>query len=225
MRILIVEDNARLADLLGRGITERGFRADVAADLEEASGALRDIAYDAIILDLHLPDGEGLEWLARERSRLTLMPVLILTARDSLGDRVKGLDGGADDYLVKPVDMDELAARLRAQLRRPGPRSSPVIRVGQLMFDVAARSARNGDVDIELTRREAELLELLMRRAGTVVRRSVIEDTLYDINEVVTFNAIEATVSRLRHKLEESGGHTSLVTIRGVGYMLKDVVL
>lgn len=222
MRVLIVEDSTRLAKLLRQGLSARGFRADIATDLDGASCAIRDTAFDAVVLDLHLPDGDGLDWLARKRVPLASLPVLILTARNSLGDRVRGLDSGADDYLVKPVDIEELAARLRALLRRPGPRSSPIIQVGPLTFDVAARSVRNGDTDLDLTRREAELLELLMRRAGSVVRRSAIEDALYDLEDPVTPNAIDAAISRLRHKLGDSGGHASIVTIRGMGYMLKD---
>lgn len=223
MRVLIVEDNSRLAGLIERGIAQSGFSPDVAADLHEAEAALRGANYDAIILDLGLPDGDGLAWLRQERLNPPMPPVLILTARDALGDRVAGLDAGADDYLVKPIETDELAARLRALLRRPGPRSQPVIRVGPLSFDVASRAARSGDRAIELTRREADLLELLIRRAGTVVRRSTIEEALYRFDEAVTPNAVEAIVSRLRHKLNDVDHPDVLTTVRGMGYLLKDI--
>jgi two-component system, OmpR family, response regulator QseB len=222
MRILIVEDNDRLADLIGRGLADHGFVPDLVTSLRDASHALQGAGFDAIILDLGLPDGDALAWLGRERSRAGFPPVLILTARDALEDRVSGLDAGADDYLIKPVETAELAARLRALLRRPGNRSAPVIRIGNLQFDTASRVARRDDAVIELSRRETDLLELLMRRAGAVVRRSAIADALYHFDEPVTPNAIEAIVSRLRQKLGSAGTEDALITIRGMGYMLKD---
>lgn len=222
MRVLIIEDNVRLARLVGHGIGQCGFSADIVGSIGETEAVLAEATYDAIILDLGLPDGDGLAWLRRDRPKDSLPPILILTARDGLGERVAGLDAGADDYLVKPVEIDELAARLRALLRRPGPRSLPVIRAGKLAFDVAARSARSGDHAIELSRREADLLELLVRRAGTVVRRSTIEEALYGFDEPVTPNAVEAIVSRLRHKLADVDHPDAIVTVRGMGYLLKD---
>lgn len=222
MRVLIIEDNDRLAGLVSHGLAQHGFSGDGVGNLDEAEVALASVTYDAIILDLGLPDGDGLEWLRRDRPGHPLPPVLILTARDGMGDRIAGLDGGADDYLVKPVEIEELAARLRALLRRPGTRSLPIIRAGKLAFDVAARTARSGDNAIELTRREADLLELLIRRAGAVVRRSTIEEALYRFDEPVTPNAVEAIVSRLRHKLSDADHPDRLVTVRGMGYLLRD---
>ncbi|AJA08568.1 OmpR family two-component system response regulator [Sphingopyxis fribergensis] len=222
MRVLIIEDNSRLAELISHGIAQHGFSGDGVESIDDAEAALISVAYDAVILDLGLPDGDGLEWLRRERPGQPLPPILILTARDGMGDRVAGLDAGADDYLVKPVEIEELAARLRALLRRPGARSLPVIRAGKLAFDVAARTARSGNHAIELTRREADLLELLIRRAGAVVRRSSIEEALYRFDEPVTPNAVEAIVSRLRHKLSEADYPDRLITVRGMGYLLRD---
>ena len=222
MRLLIVEDDLEAARLVGEGLEARGFRSDVAPDLASAKMALSCASYGAVILDLSLPDGEGIAWLKRASGPQALPPTLILTGRDGLGDRIIGLDSGADDYLVKPVDLDELAARLRALSRRPGPRSSPVIVHGSLSFDVASRVARKGDRDLKLTRREADLFELLMMRAGTVVRKSTIADALYAFDDSATPNAIEATVSRLRHKIAEAGAPNALVTIRGIGYFLKE---
>lgn len=222
MRVLIIEDNTRLAGLVSHGISQHGFSGDGVGSIEEAETALASVAYDAVILDLGLPDGDGLGWLRRERSGHSLPPVLILTARDGMGDRVAGLDAGADDYLVKPVDIEELAARLRALLRRPGMRGPPIIRAGKLAFDVAARTAHCGEHAIELTRREADLLELLIRRAGAVVRRSTIEEALYRFDEPVTPNAVEAIVSRLRHKLSDADHPDMLITVRGMGYLLRD---
>lgn len=223
MRILIVEDNLRLASLVGRGLAERGFVPDLVPSLSHASHALQEASFDAIILDLGLPDGDALAWLGRERGRINnFPPVMILTARDALDDRVAGLDAGADDYLIKPVETDELAARLRALLRRPGNRSSLVIQIGDLRFDTASRVAKCKGAIIDLSRRESDLLELLMRRAGSVVHRTAIADTLYSFDEPVTPNAIEAIVSRLRQKLGSAGNEDVLATIRGIGYMLRD---
>lgn len=222
MRVLIIEDDAPLARSLQQGIEKSGFRSDIAADLRRADRALEEGGYDAVVLDLGLPDGDGLAWLRRRRDRPGLPPVLVVTARGALGDRIAGLDGGADDYLVKPVSVDELAARLRAVLRRPGPRGAAVIRIGALTFDPATRCARNGEAEIELTRREADLLELFMRRAGVIVRRSSIAAAIYHVDEPVTPNAIEAIVSRLRHKLHAAGVENMLRTVRGVGYLLKE---
>ena len=225
MRVLIVDDNRRLAALVEKGIAARGFRCDTAGNLADADLALAALHYDAVILDLALPDGDGIAWLRNRRPRPDFPPVLILTARDAVDDRVAGLDAGADDYLIKPVDTAEIAARLRALLRRPGPRSAPVIVVGGLVYDIAARSLQHDNVEVPLTHKEAELLELLMRRAGTVVRKSVITDALYRLDEEVTPNAIEALVSRLRHKLGAANGSSPLHTVRGMGYILRDSVV
>lgn len=222
MRVLVIEDNNRLARLIADGLQRRGCSCDIALCLEEADSAMYGAIYDAVILDLGLPDGDGVEWLVARRKSGQMPPAIMLTARGGLEDRVTGLDAGADDYVVKPVEIEELAARLRALLRRPGPRTQTVIEVGQLQFDSASRTARLGKIDLDLSRREADLLELLMRRAGTVVHREVIENALYSFSEPVTPNAVEAAVSRLRRKLEDTGMGGRLHTIRGVGYMLKD---
>lgn len=222
MRVLIIEDNDRLAKLMAEGLQRRGFSCDIAGNLTDADSAMDGAAYDAIILDLGLPDGDGVDWLGARRRTHYVAPALIVTARGSLEDRVAGLDGGADDYVVKPVEIEELAARVRALLRRPGPRAQTVIEIGALSFDTAARAARYEGKEIDLSRREADLLELLMRRAGTVVRRAAIEDALYSFNEPVTPNAVEAAMSRLRRKLDEAGAGGKLSTIRGIGYMLRE---
>ncbi|MDE2596027.1 MAG: response regulator transcription factor [Sphingomonadales bacterium] len=221
MRILIVEDNARMAELIAGGLSDRGYACDVAGDLGAAEDSLASAHFDLILLDLGLPDGNGLDWLRRSNRR-ALPPVIVLTARTSLEDRVDGLDAGADDYLPKPFEMSELAARVRAILRRPGTRAEPVIEVGELRFDAASHTAHAGEVRLDLSRREANLFELLMRRAGQVVRRAQIEEALYTFDEAVTPNAIEANVSRLRRKLEDAGTLNRLHTIRGVGYLLSE---
>jgi two-component system response regulator QseB len=222
MRILVIEDNERLARLMVDGLHRRGFSCDIALRLSDADDAMASAVYDAIILDLGLPDGDGVAWLAAARRYRNMPPAIVQTARGALEDRVLGLDAGADDYVVKPVEVEELAARLRALLRRPGLRAQTVVEVGSLRFDTARRTAHVGDLEIELSRREADLLELLMRRAGAVVRREVIENALYNFHEQVTPNAVEAAISRLRRKLEDARMRGVLQTIRGVGYILKD---
>lgn len=221
MRLLIIEDNDRLAGLIAEGLSRRGFICDIASDLATAEDSLAGAGFDAIILDLGLPDGDGLTWLQHQRALRQLVPALMLTARGGLEDRIAGLDAGADDYLVKPVDIEELAARVRALLRRPGPRAVSVLESGRLRFDPVTRAAQVEDRVIDLSRREADLLELLMRRLGSVVVREAIENALYSFNEPVTPNAVEAIVSRLRRKLEEAGLAGQLHTVRGVGYMLR----
>lgn len=220
-RLLVIEDNERLAALIAEGLAGLGYRSDIAHSLADADAALAVAAFDAIVLDLGLPDGDGLDWL-RGRQPASEPPALILTARGGLEDRVNGLDAGADDYLVKPFSVEELAARLRALLRRPGRRAEPVLKVGPIRYDTASRSASVGDRPLDLARREADLLELLLRRAGQVVRRGSIEDALYRFDEAVTPNALEAIVSRLRRKLDEAGAVGRLHTVRGVGYLLRE---
>jgi len=221
MRILIVEDALRLAALLAEALARHGFAGDRASTLAAADDALAAAAYDAIILDLGLPDGDGLEWLRRKRGQ-ALPPILALTARGTLAERIAGLDSGVDDYLTKPFAAEEVAARLRALLRRPGPRAAPVLQSGSLSLDVAARRASVGDAALNLSRRELDLLELLLRRAGAVVSRESIETALYSFDADVTPNAVEAAVSRLRKRLDEAGAPGILHTVRGVGYLLED---
>lgn len=222
MRLLIVEDNKTLAALMAEALARKAMACDVAGSLGAADDALECVGYDAILLDLGLPDGDGLEWLKQKRRAGLFTPVLMLTARGALGERVSGLDAGADDYLVKPADAEEVAARLRALLRRPGPRAQTLIEVGGLRFDTAAQRASVGSTPLTLTRRELGLLELLMRHAGNVVRRQQIENALYSFDEDVSPNAVEAVVSRLRRSLDEGGAPAMLHTIRGVGYLLED---
>lgn len=220
MRLLIIEDNERLAGLISNGLDRQGYACDKAASLEDADDYIGAADYDAVILDLGMPDGDGLEWLARARRAGRMVPALILTARGALGDRIAGLDAGADDYLVKPAEVDEIAARLRALLRRPGNRAPTMMTSGAIVFDTASRMGTIDGTALDLSRREADLLELLMRREGSVVQRGAIEEALYSFNDPVTPNAIEAVISRLRRKLEECGQTGRLHTVRGVGYML-----
>ena len=220
MRLLIIEDNARLAGLIASGLDRQGYVCDQAASLAEADDCVGAAEYDAVILDLGMPDGDGLAWLERARRRRLMVPTLILTARGALNDRIAGLDAGADDYLVKPAEVEEIAARLRALLRRPGNRAPTIMTSGAVTFDTASRMGAINGKSLDLSRREADLLELLMRREGIVVQRAAIEEAIYSFNEPVTTNAIEAVISRLRRKLEDHGQTGLLHTVRGVGYML-----
>lgn len=224
VRILIVEDNARIGALTAEGLSAMGFCCDIAPILSEASELIAATSYDIVVLDLGMPDGDGRAWLMAERAHGLVTPVIMLTARSALGDRIDGLDAGADDYLVKPFAIEELAARVRALLRRPGARSSPVLSVGSIDFDTIARVGRCKGEPLHLSQREAALLELMMIKAGSVVSRDQIETSLYSFDEPVTPNAIEVLVSRVRKKLGALGVHDQLVTLRGVGYLMLEPV-
>jgi DNA-binding response OmpR family regulator len=179
-------------------------------------------AYDAIILDLGLPDRDGLNVVADLRRDEVATPILILTARDTVDDRVAGLDRGADDYLVKPFDMKELAARLRALLRRPGRALGTVLESGNVSLDTTLRQVVVSGRIVPVTPRELSALELLMRRAGQVVSRRMLEHALYGLEDDVNPNTVEVLISRLRRRLEEIGAHCSIHTMRGIGYLLKE---
>ena len=227
MRVLVIAHEEQRARHIAEGIDWRGFRCDHADTLSTAEAALEALLYDAVILMLPLSDGDGLEWLGRWRLQPDFPPVLVMTAYDAVCERIASLDAGADDCIVNPADHGEVAARLRALLRRPGPRTPPLLHVGGLVFDVAARRLHHDGAEVPLTHKEAELLELLMRRAGTVVRKTVITDALYGYDEEVTPNAVEALVSRLRQKIgasnDAAAGAPMLDTVRGMGYMLRDL--
>lgn len=218
MRLLVIEDNMRMAELIGQGLGKRGFACDLAGSLAAADDHIAVTAYDALVLDLGLPDGDGVDWLRSLPADRP--PVLILTARHTLEDRVAGLDSGADDYLVKPAEIEEIAARLRALLRRPGSRAPALLELGALSFDPATREARVHGEALRLGRRESDLLEILLRRAGAVTPRETIEQALYGWDEEVTPNALEAAASRLRRRLVDAGAGDILRAVRGVGYYL-----
>jgi two-component system OmpR family response regulator len=221
MRLLIAEDDPLIADGLIRAMRAAGYAVDHTANGEEADEALRRFAYDLLILDLGLPRMDGTELLERLRSRGAAVPVLVLTARDALQDRVSGLDLGADDYLVKPFDLPELEARVRALLRRQRPSLSGRLRFGDLLIDLTGRSVYHGDQRMELSGREFGVLELLARRAGRVVSKEQILESLTGWDEDVGPNAIEVYIHRLRRKLEPCG--LAIRTIRGLGYLLDNV--
>ncbi|MGO9173644.1 MAG: response regulator [Rhodomicrobium sp.] len=220
MRLLIAEDNVRLGSYIRAALSERGFTADLVETAADAEAALFGVDYVALILDLGLPDADGMTVLKKMRQNLDMRPVLILTARDSTEMLVNGLNGGADDYLCKPFEIDELVARLRALLRRPGLRKSVIITEGNIRLDTAEREVRIDEKIVEVPRREFYALELLMRRSGSVVSKKSMEDVLYSFGEEIASNAVEVLVHRLRKRLLDSGADAVIHTIRGVGYML-----
>ncbi|MES1994572.1 MAG: response regulator transcription factor [Pseudomonadota bacterium] len=220
MRLLLVEDNARLASLIREGLDRQGFAVDWCETVDGAEHALRINDYDLMLLDLGLPDGEGLDLVRSLRRRQDMMPILVLTARGGLDDRVMGLDAGADDYLVKPFQIPELAARCRALLRRPGASLGTHLTVGNVILDSAERSVTVGGTPVDATPREVDLLECLLRRAGHVVAKPALEGALYSMDAEVTPNALEACVSRLRKRLTSAAADVQIRTVHGVGYAL-----
>jgi two-component system response regulator QseB len=216
MRILIVEDDALLGEGLASGLRSLGFAVDWFRDGEAADASLAHAPYEAIVLDLSLPGGDGMLWLARWRRRGDTTPVLILTARDALDSRVAGLDSGADDYLVKPVATAELAARLRALTRRARGRPEPVWRHGALEYDPAAKRVSWRGAPVELTSRELALLEVLLASPRRVLSKQQLFEKLYAWDQAIESNAIEVYVHHLRRKIDPS----IVRTVRGVGYAL-----
>ena len=216
MRVLIVEDDPLLGDALAAGLKQRGFEADWVQDGRDAQAAIRVEPFAAVVLDLGLPGLGGLELLRGERARGNKVPVLILTARDAVQDRIAGLDSGADDYVVKPTDLDELAARLRALVRRSKGEPAPVLQIGQVVLDPAARMVTLDGQAMDLPPREFTLLQELMLNAGRVLSREQLEERMYRWGDEVESNAVEVHVHHLRRKL----GAQIVKTIRGVGYMM-----
>ncbi|MGA2291599.1 response regulator [Bradyrhizobium sp.] len=222
MRLLIVEDNIQLSQLLAKGLQTAGYDTDLLATAAEARAALTTTSYAALILDLGLPDGEGLSILKELRHRKNPIPVLVLTARGGLQDRVSGLRSGADDYLVKPFALEELVARLEAQLRRPGQQLGSSLHVANLEFDFRNRQAFIDDQPQVLSSRETAVLELLMRGKGRVVSKKQVEDHIFGLSGEVASNAVEVYVHRLRKQLSDKGARVRIHTIRGVGYLIAE---
>jgi DNA-binding response OmpR family regulator len=222
MRLLLIEDNPRLVELILAGLGKAGFAVDACQTAGEGRAALAAVPYDAVILDLGLPDADGMTVLAALRDRRSDTAVLILTARDGMGDRVDGLNKGADDYLLKPFAMEELVARIRAILRRHGRAMSVILGQGNLEFDSVAREARVAGLALPLSRRELDALELLMRSAGRVVTKPAMEEALYQFGAEIGSNAIEVLVHRLRKRLQAAEATVFIHTLRGIGYILSD---
>jgi two-component system OmpR family response regulator len=221
VRILIVEDEVKLAALLRRGLTEEAHAADVASTGEDALWMAQATQYDAIVLDLMLPGLDGLEVCRRLRAEGVWSPVLMLTARDALEDRIGGLDAGADDYLTKPFAFAELLARLRALARRAAPQRPAVISVGDLTLDPATHSVRRGGSEIDLSPKEFALLETFMRRPNRVLSRFELLEHAWDYDYDNRSNVIDVYVRYLRKKIDRPFGRASLETVRGAGYRLR----
>jgi two-component system, OmpR family, response regulator len=222
MRVLVIEDEVRMARLVKRALEEEGHAVDVAADGPDGLWMATENPYAAIVLDVMLPGFDGFELCRRLRDAEVWVPVLMLTARDQVDDRVRGLDAGADDYLVKPFSLLELAARLRALTRRDDRSRPAVLSLGDLRLDPATKRAWRGDTEIELSPKEFALLELFLRHPGTVLTRSQIIDAVWDFAYDGTSNVVDQYVNYLRRKVDAPFGRHDLQTVRGMGYRLRD---
>ncbi len=221
MRLLLVEDSPRLAELLGETVREAGWRMDAVTTVADAELVLALKEHDLVLLDLGLPDGNGIDLLRRIRRDYKDLPVLIISARGSIEERIEGLDAGADDYLVKPFHHKEFLARCRAMLRRAPTAIQPVLEAGHLRYDPSTAELSCKDTPLPLAPRERALIELLMRDAGRVVLKRKLEQALSEFGEEVSHNALELAVSRLRKRLLPFETGVDLVTVRGVGYMVQ----
>jgi two-component system OmpR family response regulator len=221
MRLLVVEDDTRTAALLRRGLVEDGFAVDVVASGVDAVWQATEISYDVIILDVMLPGIDGFEVCRRLRSTQRWSPVLMLTARGEVADRIRGLDAGADDYLPKPFSFGELSARVRALVRRGAGERPTVLETGGIRLDPAQRVATRDGTSLDLSPKEFALLEYLMRRAGEVVTRTAILEHVWDFGYDGTSNVVDQYVAYLRRKIDKPFGLAQLETVRGVGYRLR----
>ena len=222
MRLLVVEDEPKLAALVARGLREEGYAVDVAERGEDALWMAHAAPYDAILLDVMLPGADGFDVCRRLRNEAVWSPILMLTARDAVGDRVTGLDAGADDYLSKPFAFDELLARVRALVRRAPSERPTVLEVGSLRLDPAAHRAWRGEEALDLSPKELALLAVFMRSPGRVLSRAELLDSAWDIAFERRSNIIDVYVRYLRDKIDRPYGRESLETIRGVGYRLRE---
>ena len=222
MRLLVIEDDVKMAALLRRGLSEEGSAVDVARTGEDGVWMAAATQYDAVVLDVMLPGIDGFEACRRMRDEGVWAPVLLLTARDSVEDRVAGLDGGADDYLTKPFSFAELSARLRALVRRGRPERPPVLTAGDLTLDPATRQAKRGDAEISLSAKEFALLEAFMRRPGEVLTRLDLLEHAWDFAYENRSNVIDVYVRYLRAKVDRPFGVESIETVRGSGYRLRE---
>jgi two-component system OmpR family response regulator len=222
MRVLVVEDEPRMASVIRRSLAKEGLAADVAMRGEEALWMAEAVDYDAIVLDVMLPGLSGFETCRELREREVWAPVLMLTAREAVADRVAGLDSGADDYLVKPFALAELHARLRSLTRRAPPERPAVLAVGDLRLDPAGRQVRRGSAAIELSAKEFAILETLMRRPGEVLSRLELIEHAWDIAYENRSNVVDVYIRRLRDKVDRPFGRDSIQTVRGAGYRMRE---
>lgn len=222
MRLLIVEDNARLAALIAKLVADNGHGADIAASVEEAHAALALVDYDVVLLDLSLPDGDGRDILNAIRQRQSHVFVLIVTARGDVISRVEALNAGADDYIVKPFSDDELVARIRAVRRRARQIQDEILSAGNVQLDTGSLTLTIDGHVVSMPRRELSVLSALLSQPGRVLRKERLERAVYTLESDVTTNAVEAAVSRLRRRLDAEGATLELVAMRGIGYILTE---
>jgi len=224
MKLLIIEDEKKVAKFIEQGLREEHYDSELAFDGEEGLERAITGEYDGIILDLMMPKRDGISLLRELRARGITTPVLILTAKGTIQDKITGLDSGADDYLAKPFHFEELTARIRSMLRRSSVEKSTQLKVGDLILDSISRKAKRGSNEIELTTREYALLEYLMRNADRVLSRSVITQHVWNYNFAVDSNLVDVYINRLRNKVEVDGGSRLIHSIRGVGYVMREGV-
>jgi two-component system, OmpR family, response regulator len=222
MRVLVVEDEVKLAALIRKALREQGMLADVAIKGEDALWMASATAYDVLVLDVNLPGIDGFETVRRLRGEEVRTPILMLTARDGVDDRITGLDTGADDYLVKPFDFGELFARVRALARRGPADRAPVLTVGDLRLDLATHTTKRGEVEIPLSTKELQVLEVFMRHPGQVLSRYDLLEGAWDMDYENRSNVVDVYVGYLRDKIDRPFGLESIETVRGAGYRLRE---
>lgn len=222
MRLLIVEDDSDYASILAKSLTKHNMIVDITSSLSNARTALLTGTHNLILLDRMLPDGDGLELIKFARKHSSSIPIIMLTARGELLDKIQGLDDGADDYVLKPVAADELLARIRAISRRPSAISAPIAKVGNLSFDFSMKQASVNDKHISLQRRQLLILEALFYRHGRTVSRESLHEAAYGFDDEIQSNALDAQISKLRRTLKESSAQIEIIVIRGVGYILRE---
>ena len=220
MKILFVEDNARLAELTQKNLKNSGIVCDIASNLEDAKHQLKSFQYDAAVLDINLPDGNGLDFLKQIRKEKNQLPVIILTANLDFDIKIEGLDIGADDFLTKPFKIEELVARLRAVLRRPKNLQDKDIQIKNVLFNTSNFELKISGNNIDIHKKECQVLELLMKKYNQVVTKNELEDKLYQIDRDIQSNSLEVAIHRLRKVLEDGKSEISITNIRGVGYKL-----
>ena len=220
MKILLVEDNVRLSELVKKNLIKSGFVTDIAKDIEEAVHNLKSYSYDAIVLDLNLPDGNGMSFLKQIRDKKNQIPVIILTANIDFNNKIKGLNIGADDYLTKPFKHEELVARLKAILRRPNDYLEQKINIKNVSFDTDNYQLKINDIIVKIAKKESIILEILLKKYNKTVAKNVLLDKSYEIDKEINSNSLEVSLHRLRKILEKSESALEIKNLRGIGYII-----